>query len=52
MGAPQIIMIIGYTVTCTGALFLHGKDKGKFNFFTTLISTIIEVAILKWGGFF
>lgn len=52
MKAPQVIMIIWLTTSVIGSLFLHGKERGKINFFRTVFYVIFEVLILKWGGFF
>lgn len=52
MRAPQIIMIVLFTMSLTTSLFKHGENEGTYNFWTTLIGAIIEVLILKWGGFF
>ena len=52
MKAPQVIMIIWLTIAVVVSLFCHGKDKGKVNFFSTVFYVILEVMILKWGGFF
>lgn len=52
MRAPQIIMIVMLAMAVTISLCKHGEDKGKYNIWSCLISTAIEVALLKWGGFF
>lgn len=52
MGTPQIIMIVIMTMSLTISLLNHGYDKGEHNFWAALIGTVIEFAILKWGGFF
>lgn len=52
MKAPQIIMIIMYVLALWVAFTEHGKSAGKRNFWVTLLSVAIEVALLKWGGFF
>jgi len=50
---PQIIII---SLAMIGLFFVahkHGKEKKeKYNFWVTLSSTVIEIAILAWGGFF
>lgn len=53
MGAPQIILIILYTLSiiCNG--FLHGRPKeGTYNVGAALLSTAITFGLLVWGGFF
>ena len=54
MRAPQIIMISIFTASVVLNLVNHGEYRrdDKYNFWSTLIATVIEVAILKWGGFF
>lgn len=53
LGAPQIIFLVFYAINLFGSAYLHGKPQtGKHNFFVTLVSTIIGIAILAWGGFF
>lgn len=53
MNAPQIIMIVIYAMGVTVSLLKHGETRtGTYNFWLTFISTMIECAILKWGGFF
>lgn len=51
MGIPQIVMIILMTMSLTNSAIEHGKPNGEYNFWTSLIGTVIEVLILKWGGF-
>lgn len=52
MRAPQIILIVLYAMSLAISLCKHGEDKGKYNFWSSLIAAAIDVAILKWGGFF
>lgn len=52
MRAPQIIMIILCTISLTIDLLKHGESKGEYNFWVSLMGAAIEIAILKWGGFF
>ena len=51
MNAPQIIMIVLYTISVFTSLMKHGESKGDYNFWASLIAVVIEAAILKWGGF-
>lgn len=51
MKAPQIIMIVLYSIAVFTSLLKHGESKGEYNFWASLIATVIEVLILKWGGF-
>lgn len=53
MGAPQIVMIVIISIGLGNSLCNHGNVKEeKYNFWTTLVAIAIEVALLKWGGFF
>ena len=49
---PQIILLslvlIGLLITAN----LHGKERPNYNFWLSLISNVITLAILYWGGFF
>ena len=53
MKAPQIIMIVLFTIGLWNSLIKHGNRKeGYENFWISLLSVAIQVLILKWGGFF
>jgi len=53
MKAPQVIMIVLFTTKIVLNLIKHGERlEGKYNFWWAVIATAIDVAILKWGGFF
>ena len=53
MKAPQIIMIIIMTMNVSINLIKHGEPKDDvYSFPIALISTIINVGLLIWGGFF
>ena len=53
MGAPQIIMIVIFSISLTLSMLDHGKPKtGKESFFAALVNTAITVGLLIWGGFF
>lgn len=50
---PQIIEITWILVALFVFSHYHGKEKtGKYNFFIALISQLIQLAILYYGGFF
>ena len=51
MKAPQIIMIVLLTINVFTALMKNGESKGDYNFWGSLIGAVIEILILKWGGF-
>ena len=53
MGIWQIIMIIILAMNLGISLVKHGETEiKKYNFWTTLIATAINVGILWAGGFF
>lgn len=53
MGAPQIIYIIAFVIDLVTTAVVHGRPKeGKYNFIATLLGWAINIAILRWGGFF
>lgn len=47
---PQIVMIIAYILSLGIAGKKHGESY-EYNFWSTLCSTIIEILILYFGGF-
>ena len=52
MGIPQIIMIVIYALGLGIALVQNGtKKEGTNSFWVTFFGTLINVAILWWGGF-
>ncbi len=52
MQTPQIIFIV--LVAMSGAITIvkHGKAKGNYSFLGWVFAAVIEIGILKWGGFF
>lgn len=53
MGLAKIILLALYAVSLLAAANLHGKDKkGKHNFWMHLLSAVITLSLLYWGGFF
>lgn len=53
LGVPQIIMCILYITNLGIYAIQHGEPRGgNYNFWAGLIATGINVALLKWGGFF
>lgn len=53
LGIPQIIMCILYAINLGIYAIQHGEPReGNYNFWAGLIATGINVALLKWGGFF
>jgi hypothetical protein len=53
MEAPQITMIVLFAIELLLNANSHGKQKeGHNNFWITLLSHIVILAILFWGGFF
>ena len=52
MKAPQIIMIVLMAITLFNDMQHHGEPKkGTVNFWSTVLSLCISVALLWWGGF-
>lgn len=50
---PQIIYVIIIAMGLSIHLVKDGETRyDKYNFLTTLIGAVIELAILWWGGFF
>lgn len=53
MGIPQVIMIAFMAANVTLGFVFHNKPRtDKYNGWTTLIGTAIDVALLTAGGFF
>ena len=53
LGIPQIIICILYVINLGIYAIKHGEPRdGDYNFWVGLIATGINVALLKWGGFF
>lgn len=53
MSAPAIIYLVLIGVSLLVSAHEHGKPRdGKYNFWTSLVSTAIGVSLLVWGGFF
>ena len=51
MKAPQIVLIVLYSLSLGISMSKHGKPREPYNFWTSFLAVIIEVAILWWGGF-
>ena len=49
---PQIIYLMIVAVGLGIALVLHGKPRDGHSFWTQLISSVIALGLLYWGGFF
>ena len=50
---PQVTMIVVISLGLYKELVLHGEqEKGKHNFWAYLFGAVIEIIILKAGGFF
>ena len=53
MGIPQICLIVLIALGLGISLAKHGEPRDDtYNFFTTLISSLIYVGLLILGGFF
>jgi len=51
MKTPQIVLIALYSLSLGISMAKHGKPREPYNFWTSFLAVIIEVAILWWGGF-
>lgn len=49
---PQIILFVIICLNLGIALGKHGKEKGKFNFWLSLLDSLFILWLLYWGGFF
>lgn len=52
MHAPQIIYIILTFIGLGYSIAKHGQPRDNHDFGVDLISTIIVLGLLYWGGFF
>ena len=53
IGIPQGILLSLYLLGLGIALAKHGQEKDeKHNFLLSLAITVLQVALLWWGGFF
>lgn len=53
MRLPQIIIIALYSMNLGINLVKNGEQRtGNYSFFTALIAVAINIALLRWGGFF
>ena len=50
-GLPQVLLIILFTISFVVTLYNDGKNQ-KISWKSNVVGIIIQVAILKWGGFF
>jgi hypothetical protein len=52
MAAPQIVLIVLFSVSLLINARDHGRPRSNTNFWNALVSTGITIGILIWGGFF
>lgn len=52
LGIPQIIWITLVIFGGIYAIIHHGEEREPYNAYVLFISTVIEFALLYWGGFF
>ena len=52
MRAPQIIVIILFTVEFAVATLKHGESKGNYNIVMTILDIATFAGLLIWSGFF
>ena len=51
MEAPQIIMIMVFTLAFVVNALLHGKPQKPYNLWSTIVAIIFNTVLLWWGGF-
>jgi hypothetical protein len=53
MKAPQIIILVSYAINLLASAYMHGKPyKSPVSFWKYLLSSVIGILVLYWGGFF
>ncbi len=52
IGIPQFILLALIVLGMGTAAVKHGEPQPNYNFVATLVSAVIQIAILAWGGFF
>lgn len=53
MNAPQIIVIVLYSMSVGIELVMHGTPKtGSHSAWVAIIDAALMIGLLKWGGFF
>lgn len=52
IGIPQVVMLVICLLNVVMSAIHHGEEQDPYNVWTTLIGIAINLAILKWGGFF
>ena len=52
MKAPQIIVIILFTVEFVITAIKHGESKDDYNIVMTILDIATFAGLLIWGGFF
>lgn len=53
LGIPQLVYLAVVTFNLFYAAVHHGEQKdGKYSVWITMIATAIDIALMKWGGFF
>ena len=50
--APQIIylLLVGLAIVLTA--IRHGKPQGNHDVWSTLTAILVQILLMKWGGFF
>ena len=52
MKAPQIVMLCFLVLNLWISLTDHGKPKGRYSFWASLVGVAVYTGLLIWGGFF
>lgn len=51
-GIPQIIWITLVVFNMVYIAINHGKEQPPYNAYASLVSIVLQFALLYWGGFF
>ena len=49
---PQIIYLSIVFINLLLTANMHGKERTPYNFWTSLVGTVLGFFLLYWGGFF
>lgn len=52
IGAPQAVLLVLYGLSLALNIRDHGKPREPTNAWTALVSMVLQIVILWWGGFF
>lgn len=52
IGVPQIVILVLYLLNFVLSAVHHGEEQEPYNVWMTMLGIAVNIAILKWGGFF